>query len=123
MARHLRSGKNFKRKISAFFLDDHLFLFIVGVIALAIALPLMVLNHYSYESYKEYKCKHSVEWIVCAEVRFLASNINGVSLIEESGYGTQTITVELKTRTLQIRVANGHLEETLQVIKEAAKEQ
>ena len=93
------------------------------VVVAAVASLIMWINHQLYEHAKGYECERSAEWIICPETRFLASDVNRVSLISEAYYDTQNLTVELRTRTLQVTVANGHLEETLQVIKEAAKEQ
>ena len=83
----------------------------------------IITNHHTYESTKKKKCERSAEWIICPEIRFLASDVNRVSIIKKTDFDAQNLTVELRTRTLQVKVANGHLEETLQVIKEAAKEQ
>ncbi len=96
--------------------------FLLVCIALFIS-AMAITNHHTYESTKKKTCERSAEWIVCTDVRFLASDVNRVSLINKTDYDAQNLTVELKTRAIQVTVADGHLQETLQIIKEAAKEQ
>lgn len=67
----------------------------------------------------DYKCTRSDKWIQCGDKSFLATDLDKISLINESSYDTKVATLKGDFGEIDITISDRYYNETMKVLETA----